>query len=212
MTECKNFFWRAILIFWKHIPLYQECRNSGVEIKALLSLLILTVAFSVTSLIQAASGNFPAVPLLLPLSLENYFFWQSVLALPWMAFGLALTSSLVWLILRLLSGRNINFKQIFTLEVLSLLPAFSFLWLTHFLTAIFYALGGSQKEWVDLVSVPGWFQSVYLFLIILSFISGLLVFNLNFLGMKFTRKKSSRLVAGNLSFWLWIILIIIFVR
>ncbi|MBC7364532.1 MAG: hypothetical protein H5U07_08355 [Candidatus Aminicenantes bacterium] len=167
---------RAIFKPWKNGQWFEKEKTSDLWTKAFFGLLLLAVALALTSIIQAASGNFPAAPVFLPFSLENYFVWQAVFIIPWLLASWLTLSLLLRLIF--VSGRRqrvpLNFKQLSAGLALSFYPFLFWLWLSHLLTAIFYSLGISQKEWVDLMSEPGWIQFIYIFLLFLALFSGLI--------------------------------------
>jgi len=167
---------QAIFQPWKNAQALEKQKTSGLWTRAFLGLLFLALGLAITSIIQAASGNFPAAPVYLPFSLENYFVWQAILIVPWAMLSWLAISFLARLIF--LSGRSqkeaISLRQFSAGLALSFYPFLFWLWLSHLLTAVFYSLGMSQKEWVDLISEPGWFQFTYLLLLFLAVSSGLI--------------------------------------
>jgi hypothetical protein len=176
MKKLMVMLFRAIFQPWKNGQWFEKQKTSGLWTRAFLGLLVLAVALALTSIVQAASGNFPAAPVFLPFSLENYFVWQAVLIIPWLAASWLLLSLLARLIF--VSDRRqkapLSLRQLSAGLALSFYPFLFWLWLSHLLTAVFYSLGMSQKEWVDLMSEPGWFQFIYIFLLGLAILSGLI--------------------------------------
>ncbi|MGB9894199.1 MAG: hypothetical protein ACPLRA_07260 [Candidatus Saccharicenans sp.] len=211
MAGNKRFFLRAIFVPWKHFELYNDFRSNSVGLKSFLLLAAAALALSLTSLIQAACGNFPAVPVVLPIGLENYFFWQALLLIPWLVASWLLVSLVAGLFLKLSGAKSIKIRQLMVFMALSFSSFLFSLWIPHLLTAIFYLLGMSQKEWVDLLSEPGWFQTLYLAFIILAVLSGGLALNLSLLKGKLTKKWVSLIIAS-FSFLIWIILVFILLR
>lgn len=205
------FMARAIFTPWKNAELIQSNMAAGFWSKSFLGLILFGLAFALTSLAQAATGNFPAIPLVLPLSLDNYFFWQMILILPWLLLSWFLVSLTAKMIFLTFGARGVSFRQLSASLALSFYPFLFWLWLPHLITAIFYLLGMSQKEWVDLLSEPGWFQTVYLLFIIFAFLTGLLAVNLTLIKRKWT-KKGLTLVAATLSFIFWCFLVLILLR
>lgn len=202
---------RAILIPWKHFELYEEYQTKGAASRTFLILISIGVAFSVTSLAQAASGNFPAVPVILPLGLENYFFWQAFLIIPWLILSWFLMATTTRLMLTVSGAREIGFRQLLVFSGLSFSTCLFFLWVPHLLTAVFYLLGMSQKEWVDRLSEPGWLQTIYIILILLGVLSGWLALNLSLIKRKWA-KNWVNLLTSSLNFLVWLVLLAFLLR
>lgn len=211
MAGKTKFIFKAILHLWKHPQLYEAYRTSGVGTLVLLLLAGLGLAFSLTSLIQAACGCFPAVPVIIPLGLENYFFWQALFLLPWLIASWLVISLMARIMLKLLTNKQVSLGQILAYYGLSFSVFLFWLWLPHLLTAILYLLGMSQKEWVDLLSNPGWFQTLYLIFLGLAVGGGWLALTVSLVKRKWTSNWASILVAG-LSYWLWLVLVFVLLR
>jgi len=120
-------------------------------------------------------------------------------------------SWLTRVIFRLSGAKRLSLRQLSAGLALSFYPFLFWLWLSHFFTAVLYSLGMSQKEWVDLVSNPGWFQTVYLCLIIIALLSGWLATCLTLTARRWTKRGKS-LLAGSLSYLAWILIIFILLR
>ncbi|MBC7350502.1 MAG: hypothetical protein H5U05_11080, partial [Candidatus Aminicenantes bacterium] len=60
MAGKTKFILKAICQPWKHLELYEAYRTSGVGTLVFFLLAGLALAFSLTSLVQAACGHFPA--------------------------------------------------------------------------------------------------------------------------------------------------------
>lgn len=204
---------RAIFMPWKNVQTVEKHKTHGLWTGTLFGLLILAVGLALTSLIQATSGNFPAAPIFFPIRLENYFFWQSLLVIPWILAVWVIISFLAKLILSGAKGRKSepSLRQLSSALAVSFYPFLFWLWLSHLLTAIFYALGMSQKEWVDLISEPGWFQSMYIFLLVLALFSGLFASSLTLSRMVPSRKITTGLLGG-LFFLFWSFMILLLLR
>jgi hypothetical protein len=184
---------------------------SGIWTKTLLGLIVLCSLYALTSLVQAATGNFPGIPVILPLSLENYFFWQSILVIPGLIISWLVVSLFARMLLILFKARPVSFRQLSVSLALSFYPFLFWLWIPHFLTALFYLLGMSQKEWVDLLSEPGWFQTGYIGFIVLAILSGWLSINVFLVKARWAKRKHGLLVAS-LSYLLGCSLVLIFLR
>lgn len=210
MGSLRKFLIAAILKPWRHTYLYNELRTRGVGFRTGLLLVILGLAFSLTSIAQAACGHFPAVPVILPLRLENYFVWQALLIVPWIVLSWLLVSLLAKGLLGLM-GAAVSLRQVMVLLGLGFSSFLFLLWIPHLLTAVLYLLGMSQKEWVDLLSQPGWFQTLYLVLIVLALLTGWLSLNLS-QGRINKKRRLGGYLAANLGFLTWLLLLIVFLR
>jgi len=80
---------RAIFRPDKNGQLLESQLSSGLWTRTFIGLILFGLLFSLTSIFQAFSGNVPAIPLILPFSLENYFVWQAVFVYPLACFELA---------------------------------------------------------------------------------------------------------------------------
>ncbi len=211
MAGLRKFLVAAILKPWRHFELYNEFRTQGVGFRTGLLLVALGLAFSLTSIAQAACGYFPAVPVILPLRLENYFVWQALLVVPWIVLSWLLVGLLAGGLLGLMGSSSVSLRQTLVLLGLGFSSLLFLLWIPHLLTAIFYLLGMSQKEWVDLLSQPGWFQTLYLVLIVLAVLAGWLSLNLSLWRINKKRRLAGFLVA-NLGFLTWLLLLVVILR
>lgn len=202
---------RAIFRPDKNGQLLESQLSSGLWTRTFIGLILFGLLFSLTSIFQAFSGNGPAIPLILPFSLDNYFVWQAVLFIPWLILSWLLVSWLTRVIFRLSAAKRLSLRQLSASLALSFYPFLFWLWLPHFFTAVLYSLGMTQKEWVDLISNPGWFQTVYLCLIIIALLSGWLATCLTLTARRWTKRANS-LLAGSLSYLAWILIIFILLR
>lgn len=211
MVKIKKLMFKAVFIPWKNYDFLQSKMVPGLWTKTFLGLIFFGLAFSLTSLAQAATGNFPGIPVILPLSLENYFFWQMILVGPWLVLSWLLVSLFARVLLLSFGARAVSFRQLSASLSLSFYPFLFWLWVPHFITAILYLLGMSQKEWVDLLSEPGWFQTGYIAFIVLATLTGFLAVNITLAKRKWTKIGAS-LMTASLSFILWCLLVLIFLR
>ena len=211
MAGKTKFMLKTLFHPWKHLELYEAYRTSGAGSRVFFLLAGLALAFSLTSLVQAACGHFPAVPVILPLGLENYFFWQALLMIPWVMASWLVASLVSRSMLSLLARNQVSFKPVLVGHGLSFSVFLFWLWLPHLLTSVLYLLGMSQKEWVDLLSSPGWFQTLYLVFLVLSVGGGWLALSASLVKRKWTRNWVSILVAS-LSYLLWLGLVFILLR
>ncbi|MGQ9800903.1 MAG: hypothetical protein ACUVRL_04480 [Candidatus Saccharicenans sp.] len=211
MAGKTKFILKAIFNPWKHLELYEAYRTSRVGSRVFFLLTGLALAFSLTSFVQAACGHFPAVPIILPLGLENYFFWQALLLVPWVLASWLMVSLVFRVILKLLAKNQVSFRPVLVGYGMSFSVFLFWLWLPHLLTAVLYLLGMSQKEWVDLLSHPGWFQTLYLIFLALALAGGWLALTLSLVKKKWVKNWASILVAS-LSYLLWLALVFVLLR
>jgi len=114
-------------------------------------------------------------------------------------------------VLALAGSSEIRLRQVLVWLGLGFSFSLFWLWLPHLLTAVLYLLGMSQKEWVDLMSQPGWFQTLYLVLTILALLGGFLSVNLSLTRRKQKGKAAGFLAAG-VGFLFWLVGLAIFLR
>ncbi len=202
---------RAVFVPWKHVELYEDYRTRGAPSRAFLTLAFMGLAFSATSLAQAASGNFPAVPVILPLSLENYFFWQTLLIIPWFILSWFFVTTTTKLMLMVLGARKTSFRQLLVFSGLSFASCLFFLWIPHLLTAVFYILGRSQKELVAGLSEPGWLQTIYLVFIALGVLNGWQSLSLSLVKKKLVKNQIS-ILTSSFNFLVWLVLLVVLLR
>ncbi|MCX8160100.1 MAG: hypothetical protein N3G18_04100 [Candidatus Saccharicenans sp.] len=211
MAGLSKFLITAILKPWSHSQLYQEFRKHGVGFKTGLLLIILSLGFGLTSITRAACGQFPAIPVVLPFRLENYLFWQALLVIPWVVLSWLLVGFLARGVLIFQRQEAVSLRQVLVLLGLGFSTFLFLFWIPHLLTAGLNLLGMSQKEWVDLLSQPGWFQTLYLALIALAVVAGWLSLNLS-LGRIKKKISPTGLLVANLGFFSWLLLLAVFLR
>lgn len=202
---------RAVFRPDKNRQLLESQLTSGLWTRAFSGLLLLGLMFGLTSIIQAFSGNIPAIPLTLPLGLENYFVWQAVLFVPWLVLSWFLVSWLAGLTLGMFGAKKFSWRQLSAGLALGFYPFLFWLWLPHFFTSVLYLIGMSQKELVDLLSNPGWFQTVYISLVVIALFSGWLATCLTVSGRRWV-KRGTGLLVSSLSYLVWVLFIFVLLR
>jgi len=202
---------RAVLRPDKNGQLLESELTSGLWTRAFSGLILFGLMFAFTSILQAFSGNIPAIPLILPLGLENYFVWQAVLFVPWLILSWLLVSWLAGLTLEMFGAKKFSWRQLSAGLALGLYPFLFWLWLPHFFTSALYLIGMSQKEWVDLLSNPGWFQTLYISLIVIALFSGWLSTCLTISARRWVKRGNSLLV-GSLSYLVMVLFIFVLIR
>lgn len=119
------------------------------------------VLYGITSAVLAMAGAVPTAPVFFGMDVDNYYFWQMLLALPWALATWLLTAG----ILRLLGGRRKNGPGSAATTALTGIIWSGLLvvaWVPAGIYAVLMALGMGQEEWVGLLSQPGVWQTAYL--------------------------------------------------
>jgi hypothetical protein len=131
--------------------------------------------YVLTSAVMALTGAVPLATAFLPIAPENYYFWQALFILPWMA----LAGVLAYAGLRLVAGKGkAGPATVRTAAAAGVALASSLFvaWVPGALVALFLALGMGQQELVDILSEPGGAQVVYLGLYLLAAAAGVVLF------------------------------------
>lgn len=134
-----------------------EPRKAGRLGRALFGYTIVTALYAAASAALAANGAVPAVPVLFGVDPVNYYFWQMLFIWPWAAAVWALSS---FALAASASGNARRPLLAETARALSLPLLVT--WVPSATEALLMSLGMGQREWVDLLSEPGLWQSVYL--------------------------------------------------
>jgi hypothetical protein len=113
--------------------------------------------YVVTSLVLALAGSVPLVTAVLPIPPENYFFWQTFFAFPFVVLGWAAAAGLLHLLGRRGRGRKALLKTAAPAGVAAAAAMFM-AWLPMALAAFLLVSGMGQEELVDLLSPPGPWQ------------------------------------------------------
>ena len=156
------------------------------------------------------AGSVPMAPVFIPIAPENYHFWEMAFVLPLFVSGWLIVSIAARLIGWILGG-----KGTFRATAASLALAWSipllFVWLFETAIAVLMLLGMGQKEFVDLVSAPGTWQTVFLGYL---GAGALWLWRLNLRAMASALRLRwwKALLAGTLTTSLFLGLLIVFVR
>ncbi|HQH61173.1 MAG TPA: hypothetical protein PLW38_05385, partial [Candidatus Saccharicenans sp.] len=108
-------------------------------------------------------------------------------------------------------AKKFSWRQLSAGLALGFYPFLFWLWLPHFFTSVLYLIGMSQKEWVDLLSNPGWFQTVYISLVVIALFSGWLATCLTVSGRRWV-KRGTGLLVSSLSYLVWVLFIFVLLR
>jgi hypothetical protein len=116
------------------------------------------VLYAATSLVLALAGAVPLVTAVLPIRPENYYFWQTFLAIPFAVLAWASAAGLLHLLGRRGRGRR-SFLKTAAPAGVAVAAAMFLAWLPMALEALFLVLGMGQEELVGLLSTPGPWQA-----------------------------------------------------
>ena len=125
---------------------------------AALSLGLVALAYGLTSAVLALAGNVPTAPVLGGLDADNYYAWQIVFILPLVLAGWVLASG----VLLALGTRGCHRSDVLARAAKAWVRPLWLAWAPSAVQAGFAALGMGQAEWVDILSKPGAWQTLYL--------------------------------------------------
>lgn len=126
--------------------------------RAALSLGLAAFAFAVSSAVLAAAGAVPAAPVIVGLDVDNYFAWQIVFILPLVLAVWILSAG----VLLALGSRGCHRSHVLVAASRAWGGPLLLAWAPSALQAAFAALGMGQTEWVDILSEPGLWQTLYI--------------------------------------------------
>ena len=143
------------------------------------------VLYAATSLARAVSGGVPMAPTWLKLAEDNYLIWQMFFALPAMLVLWVLASGLTQILGR--RGRKAaRFETTAGLTGYAVSLPLLLLWIPQAVSAGLMLLGMSQAEWVEILSRPGSWQTLFIGVQVLAAVWAWLLFS-------FTARLSQRL-------------------
>jgi hypothetical protein len=116
------------------------------------------LAYAASSAVLAMAGNVPMAPVVAGLDLENYYAWQIVFILP-LIFAVWILSSGVMLAL---GTKGCHRSDVLVRASRAWGGPLLLAWAPSAVEAGFAALGMGQPEWVDILTPPGPWQTLYL--------------------------------------------------
>lgn len=126
--------------------------------RAALALGLAAFAYALTSLILALAGAVPAAPVVAGLDADNYYAYQVLFILP-LVLGVWVLSSGVLLAL---GTKGCHRSDVLAKASRAWGRPLLLAWAPSAVEALFAALGMGQQEWVDILSKPGLWQTLYL--------------------------------------------------
>ena len=115
-------------------------------------------AYAASSLVLALAGDVPVAPVISGLDVDNYYAWQIVFILPLVLAVWVLSSG----VLLALGTRGGHRSDVLDKASRAWGGPLLLAWVPSAVEAFFAALGMGQAEWVDILSKPGFWQTVYL--------------------------------------------------
>jgi hypothetical protein len=126
--------------------------------RAAFFLALVGLAYAASSTVLALAGNVPMAPVAAGLDIDNYYAWQIVFALP-LVFA-------VWIlaagVLLALGTKGCHRSDILVRASRAWGGPLLLAWVPSAVEAGFAALGMGQTEWVEILSSPGPWQTLYL--------------------------------------------------
>jgi hypothetical protein len=126
--------------------------------RAALGLGLAGLVYALTSALLALAGAVPVVPVIAGLDVDNYYVWQMIFILP-LVFAVWILSSGVLLAL---GTRGVHRSDVLAKASRAWSGPLLLAWVPSAVEAVFAALGMGQAEWVDILSEPGIWQTLYL--------------------------------------------------
>jgi hypothetical protein len=116
------------------------------------------LAYALSSAALALAGAVPVAPVIPGLDIDNYYAWQMVFALP-LVFAVWVLSSGVLLAL---GTRGVHRSDVLAKAARAWSGPLLLAWAPAAVEAVFAVLGMGQTEWVEILSEPGVWQTLYL--------------------------------------------------
>jgi len=117
--------------------------------------------YAATSLARAVSGGVPMAPTWVKLAEVNYLIWQTLFALPALLLLWVLASGLIQLLGRR-GQKAASFEATAGLAGYAVSLPLLLLWVQQAVSAGFMLLGMSQAEYVEILSRPGFWQTLFI--------------------------------------------------
>ena len=116
------------------------------------------LAYAVSSAVLAAAGSVPTAPVIAGMDVDNYYAYQIVFILPLVFAVWVLTSG----VLLALGTRGCHRSDVLARASKAWGAPLLLAWTPSAVEAAFAALGMGQAEWVDILSKPGVWQTLFL--------------------------------------------------
>ncbi len=130
--------------------------------RAGLAVLAVGVMYAATSAALGVSGDVPLAPEFLNAGADNYYVWQMLFVIPYAAAAWLLSAGIIRLLGRRTKAGG-TFRGAVACAGIGVAAPLFLAWLPSAAWTAFRLLGMSQEEWVGILSPPGFWQSLYLF-------------------------------------------------
>jgi hypothetical protein len=126
--------------------------------RAVLALGLASFAYALSSFVLALAGAVPVAPVVAGIDADNYYFYQILFILPLVLAAWVLSSG----VLLALGTRGCQRSDVLAKASRAWGGPLLLAWVPSAVEALFAALGMGQQEWVDALSKPGLWQTLYL--------------------------------------------------
>jgi len=207
----KSFWWYLAGTFWRPVCAFRALQTDPKKLaKGLKAILLIGVLHTLTVGALAAGGALVPAPAFLPISPDNYFFWEIFFALP----VLILAWFLAAVIARLLGSRKGSGGQfrngLSMLGFAFAVPQFP-TWIIETAFAVLLNLGMTQEEFMELSAQPGPWQTLVIGCQVLAVV-WMLGLTILAVGISQKLKGGQAVAVGFLTTVLFLTIIIIFIR
>jgi hypothetical protein len=126
--------------------------------RATLALGLAGLAYALSSALLALAGSVPTAPVVGGMDIDNYYVWQIVFILPLVFAVWVLTSG----VLLALGTRGCHRSDVLVKASRAWGAPLLLAWVPSAVESAFAVLGMGQAEWVDILSKPGVWQTLFL--------------------------------------------------
>lgn len=126
--------------------------------RAVLTLGLVGLAYALSSAVLAAAGAVPTVPVIAGMDIDNYYAYQIVFVVPLVFAAWVLSSG----VLMAAGTKGCRRRDVLAVASRAWAGPLLLAWVPSGVEAVFAALGMGQAEWVDILSEPGLWQTLYL--------------------------------------------------
>jgi hypothetical protein len=207
----KSFWWYLTGSFWRPARVFRHLQTEPKRLaKGLKAILLIGVLYTFTVAALAAGGALISAPAFLPISLDNYYFWEIFFALP----VLVLAWILAAVFARILGSRRGSRGQfrngLATLGFAFAVPQF-LMWIVETTFAVLLLLGMTQEEFMELSAQPGTWQTLVIGYQVLAVV-WMLALTVVAVGISQRLRWWKAMIAGLLTTALFLTVMIIIIR
>jgi hypothetical protein len=137
---------------------YRRFKKRHPMRRAALFLGLASLAYAASSALLAVAGSVPTAPVIPGMDVDNYYAWQIVFILPFILTVWVLSSG----VLLALGTRGCHRSDVLANASRAWGGPLFLAWVPSAVEAAFSVLGMGQQEWIDILSSPGIWQTLYL--------------------------------------------------